>query len=232
METTATTTAKQQERLPAVIRALNVVETVGNKLPHPFWLFWILAAILAVLSLVLSLAGVGVNDPSSGEWTPVNNLLSGDRIAMAVSTSLDASAAAHIIDPDCIVIPIGNWYFNIASSILLAIVITIVTELVLTKRQNLDADEDAEYEDLVISDKERSALKFASFAVLAMLIIVVVLVVPDGAPLRGDGPIGESPFLTGIAFIIAMLFGVGGIVYGFREGTIEKFADDSGCCAR
>ncbi|WP_231444195.1 AbgT family transporter [Brevibacterium zhoupengii] len=335
METT-TTDKPTQERLPAVIRFLNVIENVGNRLPHPFWLFWMLAGILAVLSLVLSSLGVGVNDPGTGEWTPVNNLLSGDGIAMAVSTSLDAyqsfpplitimvvimgvalaertgllstamkvsiakvpaslivftvafmgtvshvasaaayvilvplggmvfkavgrspvlgvivaytsiasgydaspiptpndaifagitSAAANIIDPDYIVTPIGNWYFNIASSILLAIVITIVTELVLTKRQNLEADEDAEYEDLVITAKERSALRYSMFAVIAMLLFVVVLVVPDNAPLRGDGPIGESPFLTGIAFIIAMIFGVGGMVYGFREGTIEKFAD-------
>lgn len=331
-----TTTAPTQERLPLIIRALNVVETVGNKLPHPFWLFWILAAILAVVSLILSLAGAGVEDPSTGEWTPVNNLLSGDGLAMAVTNALDAyqafpplitimvvimgvalaertgllstamkvsiarvpaslivftvafmgtvshvasaaayvilvplggmvfkavgrspvlgivvaytsiasgydaspiptpndaifagitSAAANIIDPEYIVTPVGNWYFNIASSILLALVITVVTELVLTKRDNLEADEDAEHEDLVISDGERSALRYAMFAVLAALVIVVVLVVPDGAPLRGDGPIGESPFLTGIAFIIAMLFGVGGIVYGFRYGSIETWAD-------
>ncbi|MDN5607824.1 MAG: AbgT family transporter, partial [Brevibacterium sp.] len=89
METT-TTDKPTQERLPAVIRFLNVIENVGNRLPHPFWLFWILAGILAVLSLVLSSMGVGVNDPGTGEWTPVNNLLSGDGIAMAVSTSLDA----------------------------------------------------------------------------------------------------------------------------------------------
>src|SRR5690606_5593252 len=93
------------------------------------------------------------------------------------------SAAAHIIDPDYLVTPIGNWYFNIASSILLAIVITIVTELVLTKRQNLEADEDAEHEDLVITDRERSALRYSMFAVIAMLLFVVVLVVPDNAPL-------------------------------------------------
>lgn len=331
-----TTTAPTQERLPLIIRALNVVETVGNKLPHPFWLFWILAAILAVVSLILSLAGAGVEDPSTGEWSPVNNLLSGDGLAMAVTNALDAyqafpplitimvvimgvalaertgllstamkvsiarvpaslivftvafmgtvshvasaaayvilvplggmvfkavgrspvlgivvaytsiasgydaspiptpndaifagitSAAANIIDPEYIVTPVGNWYFNIASSILLALVITVVTELVLTKRDNLEADEDAEHEDLVISDGERSALRYAMFTVLAALVIVVVLVVPDGAPLRGDGPIGESPFLTGIAFIIAMLFGVGGIVYGFRYGSIETWAD-------
>lgn len=335
METTTTAT-QENEKLPLVIRALNVVEKVGNKLPNPFWLFWILAGILAVLSLVLSFTGAGVNDPGSGEWTPVRNLLSGEGIAMAVSSALDAyetfpplitimvvimgvalaertgllstamkvsiarvpaglivftvafmgtvshvasaaayvilvplggmvfkavgrspvlgvvvaytsiasgydaspiptpndaifagitTAAANIIDPEYTVTAVGNWYFNIASSLLLAVVITIVTELVLTKRDNLEADEDAEFEDLVITDKERSALRWAMFAVIAAIIVIVVLVVPDGAPLRGQGPIGESPFLTGIAFLIAMLFGVGGIVYGFREGTIESWND-------
>ncbi|MGO1291403.1 MAG: AbgT family transporter, partial [Brevibacterium linens] len=83
---------------------------------------------------------------------------------------------------------------------------TIVTEGVLMKRDNLDADEDAEHEDLVITDTERKALRWSMFAVIAAIIAIVVLVVPKGAPLRGDGPFGESPFLTGIAFLIALLF--------------------------
>ena len=37
--------------------ALSMIERVGNALPHPFWLFWILSAILAVASAVL--AGLG-----------------------------------------------------------------------------------------------------------------------------------------------------------------------------
>ena len=39
--------------------------------------------------------------------------------------------AARIIDPSAYVSPVSNWYFNIASSLLLAIVITLVTNLVL-----------------------------------------------------------------------------------------------------
>ncbi|MGO1291402.1 MAG: AbgT family transporter [Brevibacterium linens] len=62
-QTADTPQTDQQEKLPLVIRALNVIEVVGNKLPNPFWLFWILAAILAVLRFVLSLAGAGVEDP-------------------------------------------------------------------------------------------------------------------------------------------------------------------------
>lgn len=38
-QTTATPQTDQQEKLPLVIRALNVIEVVGNKLPNPFWLF-------------------------------------------------------------------------------------------------------------------------------------------------------------------------------------------------
>jgi aminobenzoyl-glutamate transport protein len=335
MEATKTT-RNGQEKLPVLIRALNVIERVGNRLSHPFWLFWILAALLAVISLVLSLFNAGVDDPGDGTWTPVKNLLSGDGLAMAVSTALDSyeafpplitimvvimgvalaertgllstamkvsiakvppslivftvafmgtvshvasaaayvilvpiggmvfkavgrspvlgvivaytsiasgydaspvptpndaifagitSAAANIIDPDYVVTPISNWFFNIASSVLLAIVITVVTELVLAKRQNLDADEDAEYEESVVTEKEHRALRLAMFAMAAMIIAVVVLVVPEGAPLRGDESFDDSPFLTGIAFIIALIFGIGGIVYGYREGTIRTPGD-------
>ena len=52
MTTTSTTPTpaapRKDDELPRVLRALAVVERVGNALPHPFWLFWILAGILAV----------------------------------------------------------------------------------------------------------------------------------------------------------------------------------------
>src|SRR5690606_1345228 len=76
------------DRLPAVLRALAVVERVGNALPHPFWLFWILAAILGVTSAGLAAAGVSVVSPADGETVVVRNLLSGDGLAMAVSTAV------------------------------------------------------------------------------------------------------------------------------------------------
>src|SRR5262249_57995444 len=41
-------------------RILDVVERVGNKVPHPVVIFLILIAIVIVLSAILGLAGVGV----------------------------------------------------------------------------------------------------------------------------------------------------------------------------
>ena len=328
------------QELPRIVRAMAVVERVGNALPHPFWLFWILAAILAVASAGLSAAGVSVVTPSDGETVTVQNLLSGDGLAMALSTMIsnfaefppmativvvimgvavaersgflaaamkvgvsrvpaawvvfavafvgtvshvasaaayiilvplgglafravgrspilgivvaytaiasgyDASpvptpndaifagittAAAQIVDPDAYVSPVSNWFFNIASSVLLAIVITLVTKLVLAKRPDLDADPDADLEDigaLHLSPRERTALRTAMLALLGMIVVIAAVVVPGGSPLRGEGgSLTESPFLDGIAAVVAFLFGVSGTIYGVRSGSIKKPGD-------
>ncbi|SMX69391.1 AbgT putative transporter family protein [Brevibacterium linens] len=95
------------------------------------------------------------------------------------------------------------------------------------KRDNLDADEDAEHEDLVTTDTERKALRWSMFAVIAAIIAIVVLVVPEGAPLRGEGPFGESPFLTGIAFLIALLFAIAQFLEYFAWTHIGMLASVS-----
>ncbi|MDD3707296.1 MAG: AbgT family transporter, partial [Aminobacterium sp.] len=41
-------------------RFIKGIEIIGNKLPHPFWLFVILALIVIALSYILSKAGVSV----------------------------------------------------------------------------------------------------------------------------------------------------------------------------
>jgi aminobenzoyl-glutamate transport protein len=137
--------------------------------------------------------------------------------------------AARIIDPNAYVSPVSNWYFNIASSLLLAIVITLVTNLVLAKRPDLDADPDADLDDvegLELSPRDRSALRAAMLSGLVAMLAVVAVVLPPSSPLRGEGgSLTESPFLDGIAAIVAVLFALVGIVYGWRSGAITKAAD-------
>lgn len=332
--------ATVEPKVPRLVRAMAVVERAGNALPHPFWLFWILAAVLAVASAVLSGLGVSVVSPSDGETVTVQNLLSGDGLAMAVSTMIenfasfppmgtivvvimgvavaersgflaalmrvsvsrvpaawvvfavafagtaahvasaaayiilvplgglafravgrspilgvvvaytsiasgyDASpiptpndaifagittAAARIVGPDVYVSPVSNWFFNIASSLVLATVITLVTRFVLSRRPDLDPDPDADLgnvESLRLSARERSALRLAGLALLAGVLVLVALVLPESSPLRGEGgSIVESPLLDGVAAVVAFGFGLVGIVYGTRAGTIAKPAD-------
>lgn len=81
-------TATDTRELPRLVRAMAVIERVGNALPHPFWLFWILSAILAVVSAILSALDVSVISPKNGKEVVVQNLLSGDGLQMAVSTAI------------------------------------------------------------------------------------------------------------------------------------------------
>ena len=48
------------ERHSALERVVNWIEIVGNKLPHPFWLFFLLMFLTMILSTVLNKAGVSV----------------------------------------------------------------------------------------------------------------------------------------------------------------------------
>ncbi|MFC7650001.1 AbgT family transporter [Streptosporangium lutulentum] len=112
---------------------------------------------------------------------------------------------------------------------MLAAVITLVTKFVLSKRPDLDADPDADLEDigqLNLSARERSALRFAALALVAALVVLVAVVLPESSPLRGEeGSIVQSPLLDGIAAVVALLFGLVGIVYGTRSGSIAKPGD-------
>ncbi|MGK7234484.1 AbgT family transporter [Streptomyces hygroscopicus] len=72
-----------------LFRALSALERAGNRLPHPFWLFWIFAALLGVVSAVLAGAGVSVTLPSTGDSVAVKSLLSLQGAKFAAESALD-----------------------------------------------------------------------------------------------------------------------------------------------
>jgi len=80
-------------KLPPLYRAIGFIERIGNLLPHPFWLFWIMAFLLGVVSWVLSAAGVSVTLPESGDVVEVKNLLSTDGLKYAIESALDNFAS-------------------------------------------------------------------------------------------------------------------------------------------
>lgn len=70
--------------------ALDRVEVVGNKLPHPITLFAILAVVVIFVSAILSAVGITVDDPAEpGETVEVTNLLSADGIEYLFTSMVD-----------------------------------------------------------------------------------------------------------------------------------------------
>ena len=59
-------------------KVLDFIERVGNQLPHPYILFLWLCLILALISMVCSMAGVSVVNPTNGETVLAKSLISKD----------------------------------------------------------------------------------------------------------------------------------------------------------
>ncbi|KUP09757.1 aminobenzoyl-glutamate transporter [Bacillus coahuilensis m2-6] len=72
---------KQNKDNGWIIKMLNVIERVGNKLPDPVTLFFLFSIIVVILSAVFSTIGLKVEDPiNAGEMVEVKNLLSSEGI--------------------------------------------------------------------------------------------------------------------------------------------------------
>jgi aminobenzoyl-glutamate transport protein len=59
-------------------KILDFIERVGNKLPHPYILFLWLCLILGVVSMICSICGVSVVNPTTGDTVVAQSLLSKD----------------------------------------------------------------------------------------------------------------------------------------------------------
>lgn len=335
-------TEPQSRSMRMAFRTFSAIERVGNLLPHPFWLFCILAGVVIALSAVLEGLGVSAVYPSSGETVAVRSLLSpegvqtmiGDAVAnfaafpplatilttllgisiaersglidavlrntvtrvptkyitfalsmaamighiagdaayvtliplgalvfravgkspvlgaivafVSISAGYDVSpsltttdvllssittAAATTIDPSVTVTPVANYFFSLASSVLIALTITIVVEKVLSKRPDLEPDKEhvgtgPTVADLRITDQQRKGMRMAGIAAVVFIAVAVAAMIPSGSPLRGEGgSVIDSPLIGGMAFVIGLFFGTLGWVYGRVAGTFTSLGD-------
>ena len=119
----------------------------------------------------------------------------------------------------------GNWYFIIASALLITILGTIVTEKIVEPRLGKYKGNDDEKEEVMeITKEQKRVLLFAGIAFLITLIGILVLVVPYNGILRNPETheILKSPFMDSIVVIIAIIFLIPGIAYGIGERTIKN----------
>lgn len=339
-ETSETTEKPPGRAMSVLLGSLRGIERVGNKLPHPFWIFAFLAGFVILLSAVLSWAGAHAVSPMDDSRIDVQSLLSPEGfqvifgeaitnyvnfpplglvvvmmlgVVVAEQTGLinallrgsivrvpakymtfvvalvgivgsiasDAAyviliplaavvfqavgrsptlgivvafasvsagwnatflvaptdallggittQAAQIVDPDVTVTPLANYFFNAASAVLLAILITLVTELVLRKRTEGLDDVSTGGEalgDFTLKPEERKGLRAAGLTLLVMAALFVAALVPENSWFRGaDGTVMESPLITGIAVVLAAAFLAVGVAYGLMVGTVKSASD-------
>src|SRR5262249_21172680 len=133
---------------------------------------------------------------------------------------------------------LANYWFSIASSIVLALVAYFVTERIVEPRLGAwQPASDGGAGGISIEDNadevhdaaaDRRGLRYAGIAFLGFLVLVLAITLPPGAPLRdpetGD-IIGTTPFMDSLLFIIAMTFLISGIGYGIGARTFKGAND-------
>jgi aminobenzoyl-glutamate transport protein len=135
--------------------------------------------------------------------------------------------AAQIVNAGYVVNPACNYYFMAASTFLVTILGTWITDKIIEPRLGkYQGDEKAETIS-GITPAERKGLWYAIFTMLAITGIILWGLIPENGFLR-DGETGEilhSPFMSGIVAIIFLVAALAGIAYGIGAGTIKSDKD-------
>ena len=147
------------------------------------------------------------------------NLMVGSTDALLSGISTEA---AKMADATTTVGITDNWYFIIASTFLITILGTIVTEFIVEPK--LGKYKGSVTETLAdLTAEQKRGLRFAGIALVLFLIGMALLVVPESGVLRNPetGEILTSPFMSSIVVIISLLFLIPGIAYGIGAREIK-----------
>lgn len=139
-------------------------------------------------------------------------------------------AAVSILDPNYQVQVMGNYVFMAASTFLITILGTIITDKVIeprlgTYKEEGDVEEDASL--TTITDVQKKGLLAAGISALVFVLIIVACCIPQNSFFRNDKGelLGSTPLIDSIVVLIALLFFIPGTVYGLVTKTFKGNSD-------
>jgi aminobenzoyl-glutamate transport protein len=131
---------------------------------------------------------------------------------------------AKIIDPTYKVNPAANYYFMSASTFLITLLGTFVTEKIVEPRLGKYSGDEQGIAMDKLKPEEKRGLKVAGAVTLFCFALLGLATIPEGAVLRNPetGDLLHSPFLNGIVAIIFVVFLLPGIAYGFATKSLRN----------
>ncbi|MBY5994177.1 AbgT family transporter [Ferrimonas balearica] len=140
-------------------------------------------------------------------------------------------ASAQITDPSVQLNPLNNWFFAASSTLPIIAIIWYLTDKVMEPRlnKNTPLDEGIEAPAMdEISDRENSAFRKASLAMVAAMVAVAAMAIPESSTLRdADGSLASfsAPLMQAIVPLIFIFFVIPGVVFGYANGAFKSSAD-------
>lgn len=226
----------------------------------PAWLLPYVVGFVGVISSIMADSAFVVVPPlaalvfKAAGRHPVAGLLGGFAAAGAgystniFPTSLDAlfagittSVMGALPDYDFTPVnPVSNWWFNIASSIVLGFVAGFIIDRLIEPRlvrQGIPRDEiaeegakkadAAEQMRAKLTPLENRGLLAAILSAVALTAVFLIAFLIPTSPWRNEdgGFLPQSPLLSSIVFIVVAYFFVVGIAYGVVVGTLRSTRD-------
>ncbi|HMP07546.1 MAG TPA: AbgT family transporter [Lacipirellulaceae bacterium] len=136
--------------------------------------------------------------------------------------------AIHIIDPSQSLELTANFYFGLASRVVLIVVCTAVTAWIVEPRLGAYSGDAPLEEPGAMPADEGRGLMFALIALIGFVLVVGGITIPANGPLRHPETgsiLGGSPFMDSLVFLIMLAFLVTGLAYGCGAKTIRNSKD-------
>ncbi len=133
--------------------------------------------------------------------------------------------AIHLVAPGKSIDITANLYFNIASSVVLIIVCTAVSNWIVEPRLGEYEGDAPPSNSEGLSNEESRGLIYALITMVAFAAAICYLTLPASAPLRNPESgaiIGRSPFMDSLVFLIMLAFLLTGLAYGVGARTITS----------
>ena len=167
-----------------------------------------------IAGIAAAFAGVSAGYSSNLLLTPLDALLAGL-----------TESSGRILEPDLTVPLTANYYLMIALVPVFVIIGTWITDKLIEPRLSSPGFDPApQKEQSVIAAGQARGLRWMVWTAIAFFVGVLLITLPEGAPLRGtDG--GYAPFLNSLVALISIGFLSIGIAYGVGAGTIRNDKD-------
>ena len=139
--------------------------------------------------------------------------------------------AIRSVDPSQVITPVGNLFFMIVSSIVMALICTVITEKYVEPRLGPYTGGVPVEPNTGLTDAQQAGLKAAGRALLIVAIVIFALTAPPitWGPWAGilrnqttGGIMSGSPFMSGLIILISLVFLFVGYAYGRAAGTIAN----------
>ncbi|SKC56188.1 AbgT family transporter [Maledivibacter halophilus] len=148
------------------------------------------------------------------------NLLLGTLDPLLAGITNEALSAGGI---DASILPTSNYYFMVASTVLITFLGTIVTEKIVEPRLGEYKGQNAD-ETMEVTKEEKKGLVAAGLSILVFIGVFLLLMLPENAILKVDGSL-KTFTSNGLVPVIMLFFLIPGLVYGITSGTIKSDKD-------